>query len=38
MPSNAERFCFSIWCDGNNVNSDEDTLLTGDKLKFTSYD
>lgn len=38
LPSVKERFCFTIWIDGTAVNSDEDTLLTRDKLQFESYD
>ncbi|KRX09708.1 hypothetical protein PPERSA_02580 [Pseudocohnilembus persalinus] len=38
MPSKKERFCFSIWCDGNEVNKPQDTQLTSDKLQFTSWD
>lgn len=37
MPSNAERFCFTVWVDGQ-VNSDKDVLLTQDKLRFHSWD
>lgn len=33
-----DRFCFTIWIDGLVTNSDEDTLLTKDKLQFESYD
>ena len=38
MPSAAPRYCFTIWIDGIGVNSDDDVLLTRDKLRFTSFD
>lgn len=38
LKSNKERFCFTIWIDGTATNSDEDSLLTKDKLQFESYD
>jgi Rps23 Pro-64 3,4-dihydroxylase Tpa1-like proline 4-hydroxylase len=37
-PSMSGRYCITIWCDGTNVNSNEDILLTKDKLQFSSYD
>ena len=38
LPSTKERYCFTIWIDGLNVNKDEDVLLTRDKLRFTSWE
>ena len=38
LPSQVERYCFTIWIDGKRVNEDKDTLLTKDKLQFRSYD
>ena len=38
LPSTKERYCFTIWVDGLNVNKDEDVLLTRDKLRFTSWE
>jgi hypothetical protein len=38
LPSVKERFCFTVWCDGLKVNSDNDVLLSKDHLKFTSFD
>ena len=38
MPSAAPRYCFTVWIDGVDVNSDADALLTRDKLRFTSFD
>lgn len=38
LQSEHERFCFTIWVDGLEVNRDEDVLLTRDNLQFTSWD
>lgn len=38
LRANHERFCFTIWIDGSEVNRNEDVLLTRDNLQFTSWD
>jgi len=38
LRSNHERFCFTIWIDGSEVNRDEDVLLTRSNLQFPTWD
>eukprot|EP01082_Thalassiosira_pseudonana_P014329 g12938.t1 g12938 contig7:501727-502722(-) len=38
MPSNVRRVCFTMWCNGTNVNAKNDVVLSKDHLQFTSYD
>ena len=38
LPSNARRVCFTMWCNGMNVNAKKDVALTKEVLQFTSYD
>lgn len=33
LPAKVERFCLTIWLDGKNVNSEQDTLLTRSHLQ-----
>lgn len=38
LPSNKRRMCFTMWCNGSNVNDKHDVMLSKDHLQFTSYD
>ena len=38
LPSKSRRVCFTIWCNGMNVNSKDDVMLSKEHLQFTSYD
>ena len=38
LPSNTRRVCFTMWCNGTNVNSKDDVMLSKEHLQFTSYD
>lgn len=38
LPSRKERVCFTMWCNGKNVNKQDDVALSKDHLQFTSYD
>lgn len=38
LPSNERRVCFTMWCNGTQVNTKNDVALSKDHLQFTSYD
>ncbi|KAL9189193.1 hypothetical protein ACHAXT_011683 [Thalassiosira profunda] len=38
LPSKVRRVCFTVWCNGTNVNEKKDVMLSKDVLQFTSYD
>lgn len=38
LPSMARRVCFTVWCNGTDVNAKEDVALSREHLQFTSYD
>ncbi|KAL7526664.1 hypothetical protein ACHAWF_001866 [Thalassiosira exigua] len=38
LPSNERRMCFTIWCNGKDVNARKDVVLSKDQLQFRSYD
>jgi len=38
LPSNKRRMCFTMWCNGKNVNAKQDVMLSKDHLQFASYD
>lgn len=38
LKENKRRVCFTIWCTGLNVNTNDDVALSKDHLQFTSYD
>lgn len=38
LQKNKRRVCFTIWCNGLNVNANDDVALSKDHLQFTSYD
>ena len=38
LPSNERRVCFTMWCNGTQVNTKNDVALSKDHLQFSSYD
>ena len=38
LPSKTRRVCFTMWCNGMNVNSKDDVALSKNHLQFTNYD
>ena len=38
LPAQSRRVCFTMWCNGMNVNAKKDVVLSKDVLQFTSYD
>ena len=38
LPSRTRRVCFTMWCNGTDVNSRDDVALSREHLQFASYD